>query len=198
MIKKDVAQADERRRFFRIEDEINLFFKKVDKSSIKKVSELECDVLHNCSLAAALDILKQESQVILNRIERKDTDIADYLRVVDNKIDLVARTLLMDGNELIAQESRNASLSASGVAFEAEEELKKGDFVELRLLLASSMAVIVCYGDVVYCRKNKKNGSDFPYVIGVAYSEIKEQDQELLIKHVVKRQMQQIREHKVP
>ncbi len=196
-MKKDVSQAEERRRFFRIEDEINLFFKKVDVSSIKRASDLESDVLHNCSLAAALDILSQESQVILNRIERKDTDISDYLRVMDNKIDLIARTLLMDGNELIEQESRNASLSASGVAFEAEEQLKEGDFLELRLLLASSMAVIVCYGYVVYCRKNKEKESNFPYVIGVAYSEIKDQDQELLIKHVVKRQMQQIREHKV-
>jgi len=195
-MKKNMSQPKEHRQFFRVDDKINLFFKKVDKSSINRASELESDVLHNFSLAAALDIMSQESQVILNRIERKNTDISNYLRVMDNKINLIARTLLMDGNELIEQESRNASLSASGVAFEAEEKLKEGDFLELRLLLASSMAIIVCYGYVVYCRKNKENEDNFPYVIGVAYSEIKEQDQELLIKHVVKRQMQQIREHK--
>jgi c-di-GMP-binding flagellar brake protein YcgR len=38
--------------------------------------------------------------------------------------------------------------------------------------------------------------SDLAYIVGVAFSEMKEQDKELLIKHVVKRQMQQIREHK--
>ncbi len=196
MSKKNVSQVDERRRFFRIDDEINLFYKKVEPASIKKYSEASSELLNNCSLAAALDILNQEAQIIFNRIERSNPDVADYLKVMDNKINLVARAVLMDGTDLVDEQSRNVSLSASGVAFECEELIAEAEFLEIRLLLTSSMAVIVSYGDVVYSHKNPEPKSGFPYIVGVAFSEMKEQDRELLIKHVVKRQMQQIREHK--
>jgi len=196
MSKKNVSQVDERRRFFRIDDEINLFYKKVEPASMKKYSEASSELLNNCSLAAALDILNQEAQIIFNRIERSSPDVADYLKIMDNKINLVARAVLMDGTDLVDEQSRNVSLSASGVAFECEELISEGEFLEVRLLLTSSMAVIVSYGDVVYSHKNPESKSGFPYVVGVAFSEMKEQDRELLIKHVVKRQMQQIREQK--
>ena len=115
---------------------------------------------------------------------------------MDKKIALLAKTILSDGNNLIDQPSRNASLSASGVSFECEKLLAEGEFLELKLLLSSCMAVLFCYGKVIYCRKNDTAGSDYPYIVGVEYTEIKEQDKELLIKHVVKRQMQQIRKLK--
>ncbi|MCF7969992.1 MAG: PilZ domain-containing protein [Methylococcaceae bacterium] len=196
MSEKNVFQVDERRRFFRIDDEINLFYKKVAPESIKKYSEASSELLNNCSLAAALDILNQEAQIIFNRIERNNSDIADYLKVMDSKINLVARAVLMDGTDLINEKARNVSLSASGVAFECEELIAEGEFLEIRLLLTSSMAVVVSYGNAVYSHKKPEAVSDFPYVVGVAFSEMKEQDRELLIKHVVKRQMQQIRKHK--
>jgi c-di-GMP-binding flagellar brake protein YcgR len=196
MSQKNVAEMDERRRFFRIDDEINLFYKKVDPAAIRKYSEASNELLSHCSLAATLDVLNQESQIIFNRIERNNPDIADYLKVMDSKINLIARTVLMDGTDLVNEQTRNVSLSASGVAFECEELISEGEFLEIKLLLTSSMAVIVSYGNVVYSRKNPDTKSDLAYIVGVAFSEMKEQDKELLIKHVVKRQMQQIREHK--
>ncbi|SHE23450.1 PilZ domain-containing protein [methanotrophic endosymbiont of Bathymodiolus puteoserpentis (Logatchev)] len=196
MSQKNVAEMDERRRFFRIDDEINLFYKKVDSAAIRKYSEVSNELLSHCSLAATLDVLNQESQIIFNRIERNNPDIADYLKVMDSKINLIARTVLMDGTDLVNEQTRNVSLSASGVAFECEELISEGEFLEIKLLLTSSMAVIVSYGNVVYSRKNPDPKADMAYIVGVAFSEMKEQDKELLIKHVVKRQMQQIREHK--
>ena len=191
-----VSQVDERRRFFRIDDEINLFYKKVEPESIQGNAELTADLLNNCSLAAALDMLAQESQLIFNRIERSDPDIAEYLKIMDSKINLLARTILMEGNELVEQRPHNVSLSASGVSFDCAQSFSAGDYLEVRILLTSCMAVIVSYGRVVYCRKNGAGNDEFPFVVGMEYTQITEQDRELLIKHVVKRQMQQVREQK--
>ena len=58
------------------------------------------------------------------------------------------------------------------------------------------MAVIVTYGKVIYCKEKQPPDNKFTHVVGVNYINMKEQDRELLIKHVVKRQMQQIRENK--
>jgi hypothetical protein len=56
--------------------------------------------------------------------------------------------------------------------------------------------VVVACGKVVYCKKSQSDEGRHPFTIGVDYVNIKDQDRELLIKHVVKRQLQQIRENK--
>ena len=51
MSQKNVAEMDERRRFFRIDDEINLFYKKVDPAAIRKYSEASnCQVSPRCTM----------------------------------------------------------------------------------------------------------------------------------------------------
>ncbi|PKM11950.1 MAG: pilus assembly protein PilZ [Gammaproteobacteria bacterium HGW-Gammaproteobacteria-3] len=186
----------ERRRFFRIDDEINLYYKKVDEKFINESGRISDNLLANCSLVAALDMVAHESRVIMNRIERSAPDIADYLKLLDNKIDLISQAVMMQGSEFKENDTRNANLSASGVAFDSEEALPVGSFLEIKMLLVSCMAVIVTYGKVIYCNEKKPADHQFTHVVGVDYVEIKEQDRELLIKHVVKRQMQQIRKNK--
>jgi len=82
------------------------------------------------------------------------------------------------------------------LAFESEEALAVGDYLEIKMLLVSCMAVIVTYGKVIYCKTQNNPDSRFSHVIGVDYVNMKEQDRELLIRHVVKRQLQQLRENK--
>ncbi|MGR9115202.1 MAG: PilZ domain-containing protein [Gammaproteobacteria bacterium] len=186
----------ERRRFFRIDDEVNLYYKKVDEKIISQSSHLSDNVLANCSLAAALDMISQESRMMMTRIERNSPDIADYLKLIDSKIDLVSQAVMMQGTEFKEKDTRNANLSASGVAFDSEEPLEIGDFLEIKMLLVSCMAVIVTYGKVIYCKEKHPPENQYTHVVGVNYINMKDQDRELLIKHVVKRQMQQIRENK--
>ncbi len=64
------------------------------------------------------------------------------------------------------------------------------------MLLASSMTVIATYGKVIHCKKQAEDDSEYPFLVGVDYYNMKDPDKELLIKHVVKRQMQQIRDLK--
>lgn len=186
----------ERRRYFRIDDEVNLYYKKVDEKIISQTSHMSDNVLANCSLAAALEMVSQESRMMMNRIERSSPDIADYLKLIDSKIDLVSQAIMMQGTEFKEKDTRNANLSASGVAFDSEEPLQVGDYLEIKMLLVSCMAVIVTYGQVIYCKEKRPSDSQYTHVVGVNYVNMKDQDRELLIKHVVKRQMQQIRENK--
>ncbi|MGR9051852.1 MAG: PilZ domain-containing protein [Gammaproteobacteria bacterium] len=186
----------ERRRYFRIDDEVNLYYRKVDEKLIQQTSHMSGNLLANCSLAAALDMISQESRVMMNRIERNTPEVADYLKLIDSKIDVIAQAIMMQGTEFKEQDTRNANLSASGVAFDTEEAMAPGEYLEIKMLLVSCMAVIVAYGKVIYCHAKASPDHHFTHVVGVDYINMKEQDRELLIKHVVKRQMQQIRENK--
>jgi len=186
--------ADERRRFFRIDDAVNLYYRIVDEQTVVAASKMTDDVLSNCSLVTALDVLNQESRLVLHRIEKNEPEIAEYLKLMDSKISLLAQAVLQQNNDLSESSLCNTNLSASGLAIEVDSDIKVGEFIEVKLFLSSCVAVILLYGKVVYCKKNHTPEKTASFQIGIDYINLKDADREVLIKHIVKRQMQQIRE----
>lgn len=196
---KTKLHNEERRRFFRIDDDINLYYRVIDAKSVNDMSHVRPDILGSCSLSTALDMLTQEAKVTMRRIESRDPEIADYLKVLNNKIDLIAQALVLQGADFGEKKPRNVNLSASGLAFDNEEALNIGDYLEIKMVLSSLVAVILVYARVVYCKENAdQQYNKLPFLISVDYVNIQEQDRELLIRHIVRRQMQQIRESREP
>lgn len=189
------TENQERRRFFRIEDTVNLFYKVIDDENVSDLSYVSDDVLSNSSLAAVLDAISQEARIIGFRLEKKEPEIFEYLKLMDAKINMIAQAVTMQGNHFGEHDTRDVNISASGLAFNTDEELKAGQFLEIKMMLTSCMAVIVVYAKVIYSLYDEDN-EDCPYHVGVDYINMKDEDRELLIKHVVKKQMQQIRESK--
>jgi hypothetical protein len=192
----DKINVEERRGFFRIDDEINLFYKKIDKKRVAEPHHASDNILSSCSLTTALEMVSQDSAMMLYRLEKNLPEVADYLRLIDAKIDLLAQAIMMQGFQFKEIDTRNVNISATGIAFGCEEAFKFDDYLEIKILLVSSMAVIVTYGKVVYCKNSQANDSHYPYIVGVDFIDMKEEDRELLIKYVVKKQLQQIRDKK--
>ena len=191
------GDSDDRRRFFRIDDEVNLFYTIVDEQTVLAASEVSDDLLSSCSLITAMDVLDQEARLIMHRIEKKEPEIAEYLKILDSKIKLLTQEISRQDKDISESSARNANISATGMAFESEKQIKVGELLEIKLLLSSCFAVIAIFGRVVYCKENtQQDTTSMPFQVGVDYINLKDQDREVLIKHVVKRQMQQIREQK--
>lgn len=193
MSKVNEAITEDRRRFFRIDDAVNLYYRIVDEQTVIAASKTSDDVLTSCSLVTALEVLGQESRSVLYRIEKKEPEIAEYLKLMDSKINLLSQAVLQQSNDLSEGSVCNTNLSASGLAIEVDTPIQVGEYIEVKLFLSSCVAVILLYGKVVYCKENSESSS---YQIGVDYINLKDEDREILIKHIVKRQMQQIRETK--
>lgn len=134
--------------------------------------------------------------MLLNRLEKIQPEVVNYLKLIDTKIDLLAQAIMMQATPVNESETRNVNVSATGIAFNCEEQLKQGDYLEIKLLLVSGMAVIVTYGKVVHCSNTESDDSLPPYLVGVDFINMKDDDRELLIKYVVKKQLQQIRDKK--
>jgi hypothetical protein len=196
MDKINVTKPEDRRGFFRIDDEVNLFYKKIDEKLATEPHHVSDNILSSCSLSTALEMVSQDSLLLMHRLEKNLPDVADYLRLMESKIDLLAQAIMMQGFEFKENSTRNVNLSATGMAFNCEEALKVGDNLEIRMLLVSSMTVIVTYGRVVYCTKNHSTDSQYPYFVGVDFINMKDEDRELLIKYVIKKQLKQIRDKK--
>ncbi len=185
----------EKRRYFRVSDNINLLHRVIDESKLKAGSHVSPDVLSSCSLSTALDVLNQESLALAPRLERRDPEVFEYLKIIDSKINLIAQALNAErDSEFSEHDKRDVSLSAAGLAFNNDHAIAVGSLLELRLLLTSCLAVIVVYARVVQCKNVAKHHPDHPFSIGVEYININEEDRELLIKHVMKKQMQQLRD----
>jgi hypothetical protein len=190
------AKAEDRRDFFRIDDEVNLFYKKIDEKQVTEPHHLSDNILNSCSLSTALEMVSQESAQLLYRLQKNQPDVADYLRIIDAKIGLLAQAVMMQGFQSKENDTRNVNISATGIAFNCEEQLKQGECLEIRMLLVSTMTVILTYGKVIYCKHSEPNDSQYPHFVGVDFMQMKDEDREILIRYVVKKQLQQIRNKK--
>jgi len=66
-----------------------------------------------------------------------------------------------------------------------------GDVIELKFILSPSQAGIHCYSKVVNCRSVGEG-----FNVAVEFVELPEEDRELLIRHVVQKQINNIRQQK--
>jgi hypothetical protein len=191
----NVAPIRERRRYFRIEDEIVLFLRQVTPEQICLDDALDSHPLDAFSLSARLDLLTQEARMPLRRIARDQPELAEYLKILERKIELIARALLEKESDMADRSANRVSLSASGLAFDAEIGFERGALLELKMLLPPALVGVIAFGKVVYCSRNPDDAAR-PYRVAVDFIGIKEQDRELLIRHVIRKQSNQLRNHK--
>lgn len=190
-------EHDERRRFFRINDKLHLHYQIISAKDAVKSSFVSDDILTNFSLSVVLDMMNEDTSKLLPRIEQSDPLVGEYLAILDKKFDLLSQYLLRQSTGAKDDPLRQVKISASGVAFECRDQFKIKDNLELRILLPYCKSVVVVCSEIVNVRQNSSSNKNArPFTIAAKFLNLKSQDQELLIKYVVKRQMEQIREVK--
>lgn len=193
------GQAEqERRRYFRIEEQVILSFREVPLEEVPPITELRELPELPCNpfaLTSSLELLSQESRSLMRRIERESPDIADCLKVIERKVDIIARTLMSRESDLTECPPREVNLSASGLSFAIDQTFEPGSVLEVKMVLLPNLVGVLAYGKVIYCRKNTAPVGP-PYRIGVDFIGLSDQDRELLIRHVVRRQSQLLRSQK--
>jgi cation diffusion facilitator CzcD-associated flavoprotein CzcO len=182
--------AADRRRYFRIHDEVSL------KHRILTPDEAQALREHIASPPSARDFLlsqfaasNREMEYLLRKLGDHNTEVVHYLRYLNNKIDDLARTFCLDGNNLTSQAKTAVDLSACGIAFMTDTALAQGSPLKLELLLHPSQIYIVTLGTVV--RSDLNSGGNNR--VAVEFETIRDLDRELLIQHVVNRQSELLR-----
>ncbi|MGR8940083.1 MAG: PilZ domain-containing protein [Gammaproteobacteria bacterium] len=188
--------TEERRRFFRIDDEVDLYYRKIAQQAACGASHITENVLTTDALPQIMEAVSAELDGLLKRIEKTQPDIANCLKLLNYKLDMLNECVWRQYELVKEKNSYHVNLSASGLAFGSEQAFNEGDYLELKILLPTSRALVTTCCKVIQCRHNPANDQRYPYVVSVDYVNMKEEDRELLIKHVIKRQLAQIREHK--
>jgi len=191
-----MSHNDERRRFFRIEDSVRLNIRAVPSEELAHyVENLEHRVVDSFTLMATLEALSQQVAASLRRIEAKTPDVADYLKTLDKKLDLIAQAFLAEGVDLVNQPARAANLSASGMSVHSHDLFESGQALEIKMLLLPSYTGIVTYGTVMECIRPDGIEADpaYPYQLRIDFSFMRDEDRDALIRHVLLKQAEGLR-----
>lgn len=191
------GSAADRRSYFRIDDTVRLSIRRVPAEELEVlVDRLDHDLAGNFTVMSSLAAITAQMTVGLRRIENRDPDLAAYLRAIDHKIEVIGRAFIAQEPELIAQKAVPVNLSAGGMCAAVDEPYEPGAGLEIRMLLFPSFTGLMIYGTVVECTPQPAGESDsgHPYLARIAFSHIREQDRELLIRHLLRRQSAQLRD----
>lgn len=183
----------ERRRFFRIDDEIGLEYDLITEEDYQNAPEELLQAKQTAfTLSAEFATLNNELSPVLNNIRTSYPEFAQYLEFLNNKIDAISSRLLEEEIDNLDDNICTANISASGIAFKCEQSPPDNQPLKLRIILLPEKIGVEIYGRVqekLRSPEQKKNG-----IICIDFEHIRYEDQELMIKHNLNRQMQLLRE----
>ena len=190
MIEQD--KNTERRRFFRINDDIFLEYDVLSENEYNNAQEELDAIKHTAfSMSAEFATLNNEFHPLLNNFKQNTPEIAQYLELLNQKIDALSQYLLE--SQISAEDKKiSANLSASGIAFRSKTPFNTGQRLRLRIVLFPEKVGIMVFGRVMHCDHETDTNNE--HLITVDFEHIRYEDQELMIKHNINKQIMELRQ----
>lgn len=186
----------ERRQYFRIDDTISVSVTRIPADQVeRRLASLEQTEGTDFTVMSSLSAITAQMAVHLRRIENTQPEVAAYLKAVDQKLEILGRSIVSHGSNLVSEDARQVNLSAGGICMDVGEHYAAGSIVEIRLLLFPSFTGMLTYGDVVSCEPFDADSSpaDRRYHLRVEFTHMREPDRDVLIRHILRRQGDELR-----
>lgn len=182
----------ERRRYFRIKDQVALKYRVISEQeyadAVGGMPEPRPGLM---SLANSFAASTRQIAPTVRRIRELHPEICRYLGMVNEKLDMLARAFSIAESEMAGCPTQRICLSAGGISFDAQSPLPGGARLKITLVLFPSLVHIIALASVVRCRSSCNNGVG--HRIAVEFTDITEEDRELLIQHIVQRESRRLR-----
>ena len=177
----------ERRRFFRVDDEIGFTLTSLDDASYGDGALDEHRHVLKEQVHAGLEIQLRQA---LADVRSKHADVAHVLDIINQKVNLIYNHEVADQYTPMV---KPANLSACGIALPWSEPLEIGSQVLLHLFLLPMHDLVKTEAQVVAVDKNIHEDINDPYILRLDFVGISSMYQEMLIQHVVQRQSVHLR-----
>jgi hypothetical protein len=166
--------SDERRRFFRIDDEAEISFKPISNEEFDAwgddLQEEEGEQLAK---------LETEIGIALSKLKSSNPQLAKIGELLNKKINLAINSNPKTQGFFDNGELKSINLSACGIAFHTDEDIEQDQNILLQLKLKPSNVAIVTAGKVIStCSEQGKN------IIRVDFQQLTENYQDLLMQHL--------------
>ena len=184
------------REAFRIDDETVLEYQLATEEEINHQLLVPNNEDPKQHLLSALAKLDHEAGSLTSGLKDVSSELSDYFRIINRKIDLVAHAFCFEHEELSQTQPHYVSLSETGIAFHTIEQFNDNDILKIQLLLKPSLHRVLVLAKVIDSSKpgiTETNKSHQPYYTAVQITYINGTDHQLLAKHIFKKQAEQLR-----
>ncbi len=187
------GQGQERRQFFRIDDDVYLDYQIMEEDEYHRRLEQPHGPRHEAGdIGLQLQTLTAQASNILSQIRKRDPEIGQYLAILDRKVELIGRAL--GGTQLGAPApNMRANISGGGIAFHTTSRLEPATKLELHLMLFPNNLVIHALGRVVHCHPDPVD-SAHPFKVGIEFTRISEMARDALVRHALELQSARLRQ----
>ncbi|HSC83301.1 MAG TPA: PilZ domain-containing protein [Pseudomonas sp.] len=174
--------ADDRREYYRIEDSIALDFSLLSGPEAQDTDALQ-DPSPLFNLLSDLHLMDFESQHLLRHISERDRTLANYLKVMNKRIDLLGQALAQNLLRDIGT-PRQVSLSEGGLSFNNTQPIALGSHLALKMVLMPQALGLLLRGRVVHCQER----ADGQFEIGTEFEALTDAQRQLLARHILQKQ----------
>ncbi len=137
------------------------------------------------------------AQSALNRLQERDEDLADFLRHLDTKVNMVLKRVKGEKSPFEDLKMQKANLSGNGIAFLCDQDATMDSILEMHIVLLPAYIYVYCFGKVVSNESFKDEDGTEKYRLGVEFTLLMEEDREKLIQHNFKQQSLALRNRRL-
>ncbi len=194
-----IGEDNDRRRYFRISDQVPLTLEALDAAGVERLmEEMESRAETRFGLAARFSATNNQMDHVLNRIRERDADVALYLQSINQKLDAVARVLLLEEQAIAGMQVVDVDLSASGLSVVWPTAMTPGQPVRVELITAAANARVLALGRVIRCRPAREAGPERPgYRLAIDFDHIGDHEEDLIMQEVMRRQAALLRQRRI-
>lgn len=177
----------ERRQHFRIEDQIYFEYKVLEPGNCYTDQLISQDLLGQGGQRYQETMhyfknLDQELSALTETLAARDPAIAQYLNLINTKIDFLVRKLTMDTRTQL----RKVNLSLGGMSFHTKEKIKEKSYLKLVIYTKPKMVPIIINAVAVYCEYLSQSS----YRTAVQFENMTSEQEQLLSQHIMHAQVQ--------
>lgn len=185
----------ERRLYFRIDDYVDIEYLTVDEQTRQRApAEHLFPGSGALKTYAELKRIDSEATQLFYQIKDKDRQIADYLYLLNRKIDLLGQELISEPRRHRSASSQNdqrVSISEGGVAFTHTRPIETGQLLALNLTFLPTYVGLALYAHVTRCEPVHTG----LYEIAAEFESLSETQQQLLSQQIMRVQLAEKRRH---
>ncbi len=183
----------DRRAYFRIDDAVRCRYRVLgdaDQADARAAADgMACDF----TVMSHLEAIGQQAAVLLRRIEARDPELAEYLGMLERKIDTLGRALIARDSDFASVAAVPVNISAGGMAMRTPEPFERGAVLELHLLLLPGLQGLICQAEVVSVEALSSAEENSPYLVRLNYRHLSDPDRDILIRHILRKQGELLR-----
>ena len=178
----------ERRRYFRIDDDIILKVRRLSKDKLDDELARFEEKRESVCFMNSFELDSEKMLPVKRVLENNYPDIAEYLDFLEMRINTLSRKIAGNSDES-PETMQRVNISAQGIQYYSAQALDADDLVELQITLKPGNKHLLIIGTVVWSIDDPKAAEDQRYAIAIDFSYIKDADREVLVKHIHKKQL---------